>query len=159
MIVKLSDRTEEQVIEFFNKTQNEEIQRLFPFSVSTLEASMALYHKSLKADATSFGKTIIIDETYVGDVWVYGIDEEDERMAMLSIVIFDKNYWGLNIGPKVITEFLQIVFDKYQIDKVGAFTYAANTRSIRALEKSGYAFMASFVENHIESRYYEYRRK
>jgi RimJ/RimL family protein N-acetyltransferase len=158
MNIKLMDRTKEHVIEFWDKTQDEEIQSLFPFSITTLEESIELFSKSQEPKATSFGKTIYLGDTYVGDVWVYCIDEEDEMMAMLSIVIFDKNSWGNNVGPKAIDEFSQEVFDRYKIHKIGAFTYSDNTRSIRALEKSSFAFVETFVEDNRESKYYERER-
>ena len=103
--------------------QDDKINRLFPTSIGTVEESLVLFENSLKADALSFGKVIYFGEKYIGDVWCYGIDEKNEKMAMLSIVIFDKDLWGKGLATTATTTFANEVFGKYKIERLGAFTY------------------------------------
>ena len=138
MDVVLKKRMKEHVVEFWEKTQDEEIQKLFPFSIESLEESIKLYKESLKDEALSYGKVIYYGNKYIGDIWCYGIDEINEKMAMLSIVIFEKELWGKGIATQATKDFIKEVFSKYKIDKIGAFTYAFNYRSIGLLEKIGW---------------------
>lgn len=157
MDVILKKRMKDHVITFWEKTQDEEIQQLFPFSIESLEDALKLYEESLKDGALSYGKVIYYGNKYIGDIWCYGIDEINEKMAMLSIVIFEKELWGRGIASQVTKDFIKEVFSKYKIDKVGTFTYAFNDRSIILLEKAGFTKVETFIEDGIESIYLEKR--
>lgn len=157
MDVILKKRMKDHVITFWEKTQDEEIQQLFPFSIESLEDALKLYEESLKDGALSYGKVIYYGNKYIGDIWCYGIDEINEKMAMLSIVIFEKELWGRGIASQVTKDFIKEVFSKYKIDKVGAFTYTFNDRSIILLEKAGFTKVETFIEDGIESIYLEKR--
>ena len=158
MNILLDERTIDHVKDYWNKIQDEEIQKMFPFSIDSLDESIKLFEESLKEGASSYGKVIYYDDKYVGDIWCYCIDEKDEKMAMLSIVIFDKTVWGQGIGSQAVKIFTKEVFDKYNIDKIGAFTYAYNNRSIGMLQKSGFNKVENFVEDGVESVYLELNR-
>jgi RimJ/RimL family protein N-acetyltransferase len=158
MKVELFDRLKEHVVEYWNVTRDEEIRSLFPFTNTTLNESLELFNLSQKLGSSSFGKVIYVDGKYVGDIWIYGIDESDEKMAMLSIVIFDKKYWNKGIGTIAINQFANICFGKYDIEKLGAFTYSKNTRSLGVLNKVGFEKIELFVEDETESVYFEYHK-
>lgn len=158
MNIILKKRTSEHITVFWNKTQDEEIKRLFPISNESLEESLMLFEESLKKTASSYGKVIYFQERYIGDIWCYNIDENSEKMAMLSILIFEKELWGRGIAKKVTKLFVEEVFDKFDIEKIGAFTYSNNYASIGLIEKIGFVEMEKFVEGGIESKYYEIRK-
>jgi RimJ/RimL family protein N-acetyltransferase len=103
----------------------------------------------------SYGKVIYYKDQYIGDVWCYGIDEINERMTMISVVIFEKQLWGKGIGTEVTKDFVKEVFKKYDIEKIGAFTYSNNLRTIGLLEKVGFTQIQTFIEDGIESTYFE----
>jgi len=151
----LDARTKEHVQTFWERTQDEEIKRLFPFSTKSLEDALQLFERSQLEGATSYGKVIYCDGQYIGDVWCYGIDEDNEKMAMLSIVIFEKAQWGKGIGVKAAEAFVEEVFDKFNIEKLGAFTYSINYGSIGLLKKLGFVEVETFIENGVESKYFE----
>jgi len=155
MNVELFDRLEEHVVNFWIATKDEEIKKLFPFSNSTLNEALCLFEETKKIGSSSFGKVIYVDGNYIGDIWIYGIDEMLEKMAMISIVIFDKKYWNKGIGTSAIEKFKIICFDTYDIDKIGAFTYSSNIGSLRGLKKSGFKVINFFVEDGAESVYLE----
>lgn len=120
-MIKLYDRTKEHVVKYWYATQDKEIEKLFPRSVDSLKRSIDLFEKSQCDNASSYGQVIYIDQQYIGDIWIFGIDESDEKMAMLSIVIFDKDYWGKGVGTIAISEFSKKCFNKYKIEKDWSF--------------------------------------
>lgn len=154
----LKQRMKDHVVIFWEKTQDEEIQKLFPFSIESLEEAIKLYEESLKDGALSYGKVIYYEDKYIGDIWCYGIDQINEKMAMLSIVIFEKELWGKGIAAQATKDFIKEVFSKYEVEKVGAFTYAFNDRSRGLLEKAGFSKIETFIEDGIESIYLEKHR-
>ena len=155
MDIMLKTRTKEHVITFWDKTQDEEIKRLFPFSIESLEKALILFEESLKEDALSYGKVIYFEGEYIGDIWCYSIDESNEKMAMLSVIIFEKELWGKGIATETLKAFMKKVFNKYDIEKIGAFTYSNNYGSIGLLKKVGFSEIETFVEDGIESKYFE----
>ena len=158
MNVILKERMKEHVVFFLEKVQDEEIQKLFPISIESLEEALKLYEESLKDGALSYGKVIYYGGKYVGDIWCYSIDEVNEKMAMLSIVIFEKELWGKGIATIATKEFIEEVFSKYNLEKIGAFTYTSNNRSIDLLRKVGFVNIEPFIEDGIKSIYFEIRR-
>ncbi|MCQ1529959.1 GNAT family N-acetyltransferase [Lutispora saccharofermentans] len=155
MDIALKTRTKEHVVTFWEKTQDEEIKRLFPFSIESLEKALTLFDESLREDALSYGKVIYFGGKYAGDIWCYSIDEIDEKMAMLSVVIFEKELWGKGIATEAAEAFINEVFNKYDIEKIGAFTYSNNHGSIGLLKKIGFSEIETFIEDGIESKYFE----
>lgn len=149
-------RTLEHLKTFWEKSQDEEIERMFPSNRGTLNDAIKLYEETLKPNASSFGQVIYVDDKYIGDVWCYGINENDEKQAFVSIVIFDKAYWGKGIGKHAIKQFCQLVFEKYTVSKLCAFTYKENKRSIGALERAGFKKIEEFEEDGVLSCYYEF---
>ena len=70
------------------------------------------YHKTLLPTATSYGKTILADGKYVGDIWCYCIDKTDMPNAMLSYCVFDESSWNKGIA----TDASSIIFQDILLD-------------------------------------------
>lgn len=157
MTIKLESRTLDHVIVFWNKTQDEEIRRVFPTSNDSLDKALMLFEESMKESSTSYGRVIYFEGKYVGDIWCYAIDEKNEKMAMLSILIFEKGLWGRGIATEAAKVFTKEVFSKFDIEKLGAFTYSSNYASIGLLHKIGFIDVETFVENGVQSKYFELR--
>lgn len=157
MNYRLVKRTEAYVENFWNASKDEGLRAIFPFMDLSLEESLELFKASNEPGATSFGRSIIVDDIHVGDVWCYAIDEKNEKSCFLSIVIFNKEYWGKGLGSKVTSDFLGQVSRKYMVDKVCAFTYEDNVSSKTMLEKVGFEMKESFVEDGRPSLYFEYQ--
>lgn len=155
MYIELKERLRDHVLIFWDRTEDDEIKSLFPFSICSLNEALALYEESLKEGALSYGKVIYFEKWYVGDIWCYCIDEKDEKMAMLSIVIFEKELWGKGIGVEATKIFINEVFNKFNIDKIGAFTYSYNLGSIGLLKKVGFKEIEVLTEDGVESKYFE----
>lgn len=159
MKLSLATRTRQHVEIFWEQTQDSQIQKMFPSHTNSLSHAVKLFEESQKENASSFGQIILIDNCYVGDIWCYSIDEEDEHHAMLSIVIFDKTFWGKGIASATIPLFIKQVFSRYRIEKIGAFTYASNHASRKALQNSGFVEIESFIEDGEKSVYLEYMKR
>lgn len=155
MELTLKTRTKDHVATYWEKTQDEEIRKWLPSGIDSLEQAFILYEESLKEGALSYGKVIYYEGGYIGDVWCYGIDVTNERMCMLSFAIFEKKLWRRGIAAEAAKMFIKEVFDKFDIDKIGAFTYSDNCRSVGLLKKLGFEEIDRFVEEGIESVYFE----
>ena len=55
----------------------------------TVEEALVDYENTLLPNATSYGQTILIDGQYIGDVWCYCINMDDEPNCMVSFCIFE----------------------------------------------------------------------
>ena len=154
----LAPRTAEHVKICWKKMQDEEIRRRIPLQALSLEEALRQFEISRQPGAGSFGMCIEADGRYVGDVWCYGIHEEDGKMAMFSFVIFEKDLWGKGVGSEAARLFCMEALSRYEIRKLGAFTYAENIRSLRALEKAGFREKERFPEEGRPSVYLEWQR-
>ena len=157
MKVELRERTETHVRIYFERTRDEEIQRLCPQKAKTAEEAVADFVETMKPGARSFGKTVYADGEYVGDVWLYCIHEEDGPDAMLSFCLFEKTLWGRGIMTQAARLFLEKSRVQFGLKTVGAFAYFENQGSARVLEKNGFALRERFHDDGREAGYYEKR--
>lgn len=155
MNVALTPRTAEHVRIYWKKIQDEEIRKRIPLRDLSLEEALRQFEASRQPGAASFGMCIEAEGEYVGDVWCYGIDETEEKMAMFSFLIFEKGLWGKGVGSQAARLFCREAFSRYAIRKLGAFTYAENIGSLRALEKAGFLEQERFLEEGKLSIYLE----
>ena len=102
MKIELRERTAGHVRIYFEQTQDEQIERMLPRSVESLEQALANFEATLLPGAASFGRTIYADGRYIGDVWCYCIDCEQSPNAMLSYCIFDKALWGKGAATEAV---------------------------------------------------------
>lgn len=156
MVITLEKRTADSVKIYFEKTNRPEIKQVLPQKAKTVEEALKDYEKTLLTNATSFGQTVYVDGKYVGDVWCYCIDMDDEPNCMVSFCIFEPEYWSKGIATTAVKMFIQNVCAQYNFKTIGAFTFAHNNASIRVLEKNGFAVMEEFEENGVLSKYLQY---
>ncbi len=156
MDIRLGDRTAETVRIYFKKANTPEIKTVLPQKAQTEEEALTDYRKTLLPTADSYGKTIIADGNYIGDIWCYCIGAGKEPNAMLSYCIFETSYWGHGIATKAVSLFLKEIQDRYALSTVGAFTFSQNTASIRVLEKNGFTVLEEFSEGGRASKYLQY---
>lgn len=153
MKVSLHDRTEETVRIYFNETRDAEIKSMLPQKAKSEEEAVEDYRKTLSGPQTSYGRTIYADDEYVGDIWCYGLGEEDPD-AMVSYCVFKKEYWGRGIAAEALRLFLSDIINIFALKSIGAFTYSSNEASIRVLEKNGFVLNETFEEDNIQSKYF-----
>lgn len=156
MLITLEKRTADTVRIYFEKANQQEIKQVLPQKAKTVEEALEDYKKSQAPDACSFGQTIYVDGKYVGDVWCYCIDLNDEPNCMVSYCIFDTDYWGKGIATAAVAMFIEKVRNKYDVKTIGAFTYSHNIASIKVLEKNGFSVREEFEEEGVWSKYLQY---
>ena len=156
MNISLRNRTAETVKIYFERANTPEIEKVLPQKAQTVEQALEDYRASLLPGAGSYGKTIYIDDNYIGDIWCYCIDVHEEPNAMLSYCIFEKNYWSQGVATEAVTMFLKEIQDRYKIRTIGAFTFSENLASIRVLEKNGFDVIEEFSEDGQDSKYFQY---
>lgn len=154
MITELRDRTAYTVITYFRATRDQEVQKYLPQKAATEMEALADFEKTQQPGAASYGRTIYVDGRHVGDIWCYGIQQEDPN-AMISYCIFDKTCWNKGIATKALHMFLPEIADKFNIKSIGAFTYSANKSSVKVLLKNGFTDVETFVEDGAESIYFQ----
>lgn len=159
MEIVLRERSEAHVRIYFERTRDEQIQRMCPQRAQTVEEALRDYRHSLQEGSGSFGRTVYVDERYVGDVWCYCIGDQDGPDAMLSFCLFEKELWGRGIGGKAVGLMLHEMRERFGVHTVGAFVYMENAGSIRVLEKNGFRLEEQFSEEGRESGYYQWEGK
>lgn len=155
MIITLGTRTAENAAVYFEKTQAEPIRLFLPQEAKTLDEALASFRASLLPGAKSFGRTILLDGRYVGDVWCYGIDRDGEPQAMVSYCVFETDCWNQGVATEALRLFLIEVREHFDLNVFGAFTYEENVASRRVLEKNGFLLKQRFTEDGAASCYYE----
>lgn len=153
MKIELRERMEAHVRIYFEKTRDAEIQATLPQTAATVEQAVEDYRKTRLPGATSYGRTIYVDDAYVGDIWCYCIDRNDEPNAMLSYCLFEKMLWGKGITTVAVKQFFDDIVPRFGLNSVGALAYCANVSSLRVLEKNGFAMVETFAEDGVESAY------
>lgn len=154
MTIVLRERTAETAAVYFERTRSPAIQKALPQKAQTLEEFLEDFRKTQQPGADSFGRTVYAGEQYVGDVWCYCMDAGGDPQAMVSYCVFEQALWGRGIASEALRLFLEEIRERFGLERVGAFTFAANTGSIRVLEKNGFRLAESFTEDGIESAYY-----
>lgn len=158
MKITLGNRTAETVRFYFEKAQDPAIRAVLPQKAQTVEEALEDYEKTLLPGASSYGRTILADGVYVGDIWCYCIDNDNEPNAMLSYCIFEKACWNRGIATEAVKLFLEDVCVKHGLKTVGAFTFSENAASIRVLEKNGFRVMEELTEDGRSSKYFQYEK-
>ena len=156
MVITLEKSTADSVRIYFDKANKPEIKQLLPQKAKTVEEALADYEKTLMPNATSFGQTVYVDGIYVGDVWCYCIDLNDDPNCMLSFCIFEPEYWSKGIATAAVCMFIKNICDRYHMKSIGAFTFAHNKACLSVLEKNGFSVLEEFQEDGILSKYLQY---
>ena len=153
MPVELRIRTAETVSIYFEKANTPAIRAVLPQKAKTLEEALADFRRTQLPGASSYGRTIYADGKYIGDIWCYCIDENEEPGAMVSYCIFEPDYYGKGIATEALRLFIAEIVPKFNLKSLGAFTFASNIPSIRVLEKNSFTKREEFEEDGILSCY------
>jgi RimJ/RimL family protein N-acetyltransferase len=149
--LRLLPKTRANVPVFWGAVKDHEIQEMFPFERETLEDALNNFEEYSTDESTGYGRSIWVEENYVGDVWAYCIDTK-EKTGLISIVIFNKEFWTKGIGSKALRTFIPAVFKRYPINNLQAYTFSKNVASIKCLGKIGFEIADEFEEDGIWSK-------
>lgn len=153
--IALGTRTAETAALYFHKTNNDAIRRYLPQKAKTAEEAVRDYEQTLLPEAASYGRTILCNGQYIGDIWCYCIRPDDTPNAMVSYCIFETACHGRGIATRALRLFLDEITAKYRFRTVGAFTFSENIASVRVLEKNGFVLTEEFSEDGAASGYYQ----
>jgi len=156
MNISLGERTAETVRIYFDRAQDPKIKAVLPQKAQTVDEALRDFEATLLPGATSYGRTILADGAYVGDVWCYCIDPDGDPNAMLSYCVFEESCRNRGAATAAVGIFLREACAKYGLVTVGAFTFSDNTASIRVLEKCGFRLVEEFIEDGRPSKYFLY---
>lgn len=158
MKITLQERTADHVRIYFERTQDDQIDRMLPRSVNSLDQALENFAQTKLPDAKSYGKTIYADDRYIGDIWCYCIDPKETPNAMLSYCIFEKSCWGKGIASRALSLFLDEIVEKYCSSMCWLLSPLPTTLLPSACwRKTGFSVQESFVEDSRKSVYLEYR--
>ena len=155
MVITLGKRTAETVAIYFERANTKTIKEMLPQKAQTLQEALEDYEATLLPDSTSFGMTIYADSLYVGDIWCYCIDLNEEPNCMLSFCIFEPELQSKGIATTATRLFIDVIKERFNIKSIGAFTFSNNFGSIRVLEKNGFSFVEEFEEDGVLSKYFQ----
>ena len=153
MQISLGIRTADTVRIYFEKANRPEIKKVLPQKAQTVEEALEDFEKTLLPNAQSYGRTIYVDERYVGDIWCFGIDLNGEPNAMVSYCIFETDLWGKGIATEALRLFIEEISQTFNLKSLGAFTYSENIASVKVLEKNGFQVAEEFEEEGVWSKY------
>lgn len=156
MKIELGERTEQHVRIYFKRTRDPEIQAMLHQSAQTVEQAVSDYRNTLLPGATSYGRTIYADGSYIGDIWCYGINRRETPNAMIGYCLFEKDFWNKGIMTKALALFRTEVLTKLNLTSLGAFAWKSNGASLRVLEKNGFSLREQFQEDNMTAVYYQW---
>lgn len=155
MNIELKARTAETVAIYFERANMPSIRAVLPQKAKTLAEALADFEQTQLPGASSYGRTIYADGRYIGDIWCYCVDKNEEPNAMISYCIFETMYYGKGIATAALRQFVSEILPKFGLTSLGAFTFQSNAASIRVLEKNGFTLREEFVEDGIKSCYFQ----
>lgn len=86
-------------------------------------------------------------ELHIGNIKLGPVNKHHKN-ADISLLIGEKNYWGIGAASEVIRAVTQFGFSSMMLDKIEAGCYEENQRSLHAFLKVGYK-NEGFLRKHV----------
>ena len=106
----------------------------FPYATPTLAQFEQNTFARLRAGDDM--QLIIYAGKPVGSVGYYW-ECESTRWLEMGVIIYDARYWGKGIAQRALTQWIQRLFAKLEIQRVGLTTWSGNPRMMACAEKLG----------------------
>ncbi|SIO34823.1 GNAT family N-acetyltransferase [Salinivibrio sp. ES.052] len=81
-------------------------------------------------------QVICVDNDPVGYVTLYWEDKRT-RWLEVGITIFDPAYWGKGVGRRALTQWIDQLFMRHQINRIGLTTWSGNAGMMRCAKALG----------------------
>ena len=95
------------------------------------------------------------DGTYIGNIGLHDIQQENRR-ALLGIIIGEKAYWGQGYGTDAIRAMLAWAFGYLNLNRVSLTVYEYNERAIRCYLKCGFRHEGRMRQaRYLDGQYYD----
>lgn len=92
---------------------------------------------SSQNDRYSFAIETLDDNKYIGGCGINDIDWKNS-VAIIGIVIGDKEYWGKGYGTDAMKLLISFVFEQMNLNKIKLHVFSFNERAIKCYEKCGF---------------------
>src|SRR5262249_14255755 len=96
------------------------------------------------------------DGQYAGSFAIIPVPHSEKIQLGYALI---PKYWGQGFATELTKEGLNYVFNKMMLDEIYGVTEKANTASQNVLEKCGFSFFDSMIEEGKELKRYVYYRK
>ncbi|MER0374325.1 GNAT family protein [Vibrio vulnificus] len=125
----------------------------FPYAHPSLEEFKAGTFERLLSGVDL--QLITISDIPVGTVNSYW-ECESTRWLEAGIVIYDSNFWGKGIAIRAIPLWVNYLFKKHQIERVGMTTWSGNPRMMALASKLGFKQEAVLRKvRYYQGKYYD----
>lgn len=115
------------------------------FSPQSLDGIRAFVRRQ-REDAWSFlfGIFMIEGRRHVGNIKI-GPIQPIHSHGDVSYFLGDRSAWGKGVATRAVKLITKLAFERLEIHRCQAGTYATNVASARVLERAGYRFEGSFA--------------
>ena len=79
---------------------------------------------------------ITVDGKFIGTVGAYWVDERTNWLET-GIVVYDEAYWNGGYGTEAYSLWIDYLFEKTELHRLGMSTWSGNKRMMRVAEKLG----------------------
>lgn len=111
--------------------------------------------KSNKEGTYNFAIEDIETNKYIGGCGINSVDWL-ARVAIVGIMIGDKDYWGKGYGTDAMKVLIDFIFNDMNINKIRLSTFSFNERAKKSYEKCGFE-VEGVLKNEIfkDGKYYD----
>ncbi len=127
-----------------------------PFPMSKWEEEEWIKsQKSNKEGTYNFAIEDIETNKYIGGCGINSVDWLT-RVAVVGIMIGDKDYWGKGYGTDAMKVLIDFIFNDMNINKIRLSVFSFNERAIKSYEKCGFE-VEGVLKNEIfkDGKYYD----
>ncbi|MEG1431915.1 GNAT family N-acetyltransferase [Eubacterium sp.] len=133
-----------------NKKIQDNLRDGLPFPYTAYDAQ-AFISTMLSADETdTFAFAIIADGNVIGSIGAFRQSNIHRQTAEMGYYIAE-SYWGKGIMTEVVKKTCKYVFDNSDIIRIYAEPFAYNAASCRVLEKAGFQYEGTLINNAIKN--------
>ena len=98
----------------------------------------------------TFAFAITVNNIVIGSISIFRQGNIHRQTAELGYYIAEE-YWGNGIMTEAVKQICRYVFDKTDIIRIYAETFAYNTASCRVLEKAGFQYEGTLRRNAVKN--------
>ncbi len=146
----------EQAKEYVN---DPEVKRLLnpniPYLITLEEEQKWVDGQSSFKDTYNFAIETIEGNKYIGGCGINNIDWKNS-VAVVGIMIGDKNYWGKGYGTDAMKTLVRFIFEQMNIHKIKLNVFSYNERAIKSYEKCGFRIEGKLLQEiYRDGKYYD----
>ena len=110
---------------------------------------------NIKLDGNNFAIEDIETGKYIGGCGIQNVNWLS-RVALVGIMIGDKDYWGKGYGTDAMKTLVTFIFNNMNINKIRLSTFSFNERAIKSYKKCGFT-VEGVLKNEIfkDGKYYD----